>query len=383
MKRSDLLMSYIKNIFLLFTLLSLFCAASCGGRGEISVGIVGDTLRMRNSSLLTMVECDGYTVVDVANPWGKNLLSRYILVPSDSALPANLPHGNLLRTPLQRVVLFSGVHACLLQEIGASGAIAGVCDSRYMYCSAVADGLAAGGIVDCGSSLNVDCEAVLQTGADAVFTLPYENGGYGRLGSLGVPLVQCADYMENTPLGCAEWMRFYGRLFGKGELCDSLFAIVCAEYDSLCVAASAVGVRPKLMCEMRGSSAWYVPAGESTMGRMYADAGADYLFSSYEGSGSVPLSYEVVLDKAADADVWLLKYNSLLEKSLRSLQEEFAGYSHFAPFKNRCVYACNTHSKHLFEETSFHPERLLKELVAILHPHLFPNYKCVYYEKMR
>ena len=376
-------MSYLKNIFPLFFLLLLLCIASCGGRVEGEAGIVGDTLRMRNSSLLTMVECDGYTVVDVANPWGENLLSRYILVPADSALPANLPSGHLLRTPLQRVVLFSGVHACLLQELGVSDAIAGVCDSRYIYCSAVADGLAAGKIADCGSSLNVDCEAVLQAGADAVFTLPYENGGYGRLGSLGVPLVQCADYMEHSPLGCAEWVRFYGRLFGKGEKCDSLFAAVCVEYDSLCAVASTVGMRPKLMCEMKGSSAWYVPAGESTMGRMYADAGAHYLFSSYKGSGSVPLSYEVVLDKAADADVWLLKYNSPIEKSLRSLQDEFAGYSHFAPFKNRCVYACNTHSKHLFEETSFHPERLLKELVAIFHPNLFPNYECVYYEKMR
>ena len=376
-------MPYLKNIFPLFFLLLLLCIASCGGRVEGEAGIVGDTVKLCNSSLLTMVECDGYTVVDVANPWGENLLSRYILVPADSALPANLPSGHLLRTPLKRAVLFSGVHACLLQELGVSDAIAGVCDSRYIYCSAVADGIAAGKISDCGSSLNVDCEAVLQAGADAVFTLPYENGGYGRLGSLGVPLVQCADYMENSPLGCAEWIRFYGRLFGKGEQCDSLFTVVCAEYDSLCVVASAVGVRPKLMCEMKGSSAWYVPAGESTMGRMYADAGAHYLFSSYKGSGSVPLSYEVVLDKAADADVWLLKYNSPIEKSLRSLQDEFAGYSHFAPFKNRCVYACNTHSKHLFEETSFHPERLLKELVAIFHPNLFPNYECVYYEKMR
>ena len=330
-----------------------------------------------------MVECDGYTVVDVANPWGKNLLSRYILVPSDSALPANLPHGNLLRTPLQRVVLFSGVHACLLQEIGASGAIAGVCDSRYMYCSAVADGLAAGGIVDCGSSLNVDCEAVLQTGADAVFALPYENGGYGRLGSLGVPLVQCADYMENTPLGCAEWMRFYGRLFGLAAESDSLFTAVCTEYEILGCAAKSVGHAPGLMCELKSSSAWYVPCGESTMGRMYADAGADYLFSYCAGSGSVPLSYEVVLDKAYDADVWLLKYNSEVDMTYTSLLSDFAGYSHFKPFKERNIYACNTHYRHLFEETAFHPERLLKELVAILHPELLSDYTLQYYEKMR
>jgi iron complex transport system substrate-binding protein len=137
------------------------------------------------------------------------------------------------------------------------------------------------------------------------------------------------------------------------------------------------------MCELKSSSAWYVPCGQSTMGQMYADAGADYLFSWCEGSGSVPLSYEVVLDKAADADVWLLKYNSDVDRTLESLLADFAGYSHFKPFRQRNIYACNTHHRHLFEETAFHPERLLKELVAIFHPRLLTGYTLQYYEKMR
>ena len=119
------------------------------------------------------------------------------------------------------------------------------------------------------------------------------------------------------------------------------------------------------------------------MGRMYVDAGADYLFSWCKGSGSVPLSYEVVLDKAADADVWLFKYNSEVDRTYGSLQADFAGYSHFKPFVKRNIYACNTRNRHLFEETSFHPERLLKELVAIFHPSLLTDYTLLYYEKIR
>ena len=188
--------------------------------------------------------------------------------------------------------------------------------------------------------------------------------------------------MESSPLGCAEWMRFYGRLFGLATKSDSLFWAVCNEYESLRNVAKDVGTRPKLMCELKSSSAWYVPCGGSTMGRMYADAGADYLFSAYGGSGSVPLSYEVVLDKAADADVWLFKYNSDIDRTYASLLSDFAGYSHFKPFRQRDIYACNTRYRHLFEETSFHPERLLKDLVAILHPQILPNHTLRYYEKM-
>ena len=356
---------------------------SCGGVKENFPSVDGDVVPMCCSSLLTIVECDGYTVVDIADPWDDRTMQRYILVPSAADLPGNLPAGVLLRTPLENIILFSGVHTGLFSELGADKAIKGVCDVQYMYCDAVADGLAAGSVVNCGSSLNVDAEAVVYVSPDAVFVLPYENGGFGKLENLGFPLVLCADYMESSPLGCAEWMRFYGRLFGLGVESDSLFSVICREYESLSNAVKSVEYAPKLMCELKSASAWYVPCGESTMGRMYADAGADYLFSDCGGSGSVPLSYEVVLDKAADADLWLFKYNSDVDRTYESLLADFAGYSHFKPFRERDIYACNTRYRHLFEETSFHPERLLKELVAIFHPELLNDYTLQYYEKMR
>ena len=256
-------------------------------------------------------------------------------------------------------------------------------DAKYMYSDPVRDGIAAGEITDCGSSLNVNSEKVVQVNPEAIFVLPYENGGYGKLENLPFPLVECADYMETSPLGCAEWMRFYGRLFGKAEESDSLFMHICSEYEHLREIANGSDVRPSLMCELKSSSAWYVPAGESTMGQLYKDAGADYLFSSYKGSGSVPLSYEVVLDKAADADIWLIKYNSPTDKSKSSLLDEFAGYGTFKPLKDGCIFGCNTHRNNIFENTSFHPERLLKELVAIFHPDLMTDYETEYYEKLR
>ena len=375
------MMLFLKNTLVSLSLFVLLM--SCGSAKEQYLPVDGDVIPMQYSSLLSIVECEGCTVVDIANPWSEGVMQRYVLVPSGAELPADLPAGVLLRTPLDNVILFSGVHAGLLGELGADNAIKGVCDAQYIYCDAVADGLETGRVVDCGSSLNVDTEALVQVSPDAVFVLPYENGGFGKLENLGIPLVQCADYMESSPLGCAEWMRFYGRLFGAGARSDSLFSVVCREYVALSNAAKSVEYRPKLMCELKSSSAWYVPCGQSTMGQMYADAGADYLFAACTGSGSVPLSYEVVLDKAADADLWLLKYNSDVDRTLESLLADFAGYSHFKPFRHRNIYACNTHHRHLFEETAFHPERLLKELVAIFHPRLLTGYTLQYYEKMR
>ena len=374
-------MKYILNQVLVLVALFAFLI-SCGESKEKISPAVGDVVPMHHSSLLEIVECDGYTVVDVADPWSDGTMQRYLLVPSDSVLPKDMPQGVLLRTPLERVIVFSGVHAGLLSELGVDSVIKGVCDAQYLYNASVFKGLATGNIVDCGNSMSVNGEAVVQVSPDAVFVLPYENANLHKLENLGYPLLLCADYMENSPLGCAEWMRFYGRLFGLDARCDSLFATVCDEYERLCESVKTTNERPKLMCELKTGSVWYMPCGSSTMGRMYANAGADYLFSYNDGSGSVPLSFETVLERAIDSDVWLMKYNSVHDKTVASLLSEYGGYKHFRPFKDHNIYACNTYRKRIFEETAFHPEVLLRELIAIFHPEILPDYTLRYYEKM-
>lgn len=367
--------------FLLAVLLALFLAFA----GDVSAEkkIEGKPLPMEHSTLLSIYDCDGYSVVDIKNPWGEGLLRRYVLVPKESELPEGVPDGVLLRTPLDRVVVFSGVHVALLEELGVGESIVGVCDAQYIYSGITSGGLRDGSVADCGSSIDVDSERLLMTEPDALFVLPYENGGYGKLERFGIPLVECADYMESSPLACAEWIRFYGRLVGKGDEADSIFASVEKEYEILVQMAKGVEKRPKLLCELKSASAWYVPGGNSTMGRMYTDAGAEYVFASYKESGSVPLAFEVVLDKAADADIWLVKYNSSVDMTLSSMLDEYSGYSHFKAFKSGNVYACNSAVKRLFEDRSFHPEKVLRELVALFHPELMPDYKIRYYEKMR
>ena len=197
------------------------------------------------------------------------------------------------------------------------------------------------------------------------------------------PVVECAEYMESSPLAAAEWVRFYGRLVGRASVADSLFAAVCSNFEQLRSLVTDTLQRPSLLCELKSNSAWYMPAGESTMGQMYRMAGAHYLFSYCKGGGSVPLSFETVLSRAANADVWLIKYNSGSDKSYSSLLADFGGYAHFKPFKERNVYACNTGKKPFYEETPFRPDLLLRELVALFYPQLLPSYKLRYYEKLQ
>ena len=362
--------------------LLLLLSACVGGPGVSRSSFDGDTLSVRHSTLLQMVDCDSFFVAEIKNPWRDGVLHRYLLVPSDAAVPQNLPQGTLLRTPLQRTLLFSSVHVSLFENLGSFNSIKGVCDVAYMLSPQIKKRVAEGEVVDCGSSRDVDVERVVALLPDALFVFPFENGGYGKLEKLKYPIVECAEYMESSPLAAAEWVRFYGRLLGCAAKADSLFDAVCARYEELSALVSGCEKHPTVMCELKSGSAWYVPTGGSTMGQMYRAAGADYLFADNEGGGSVPLSYETVLSRAANADFWLFKYNSPVDKTRASLLDDFQGYAHFKPFKEGRVYACNSARKSVFEDSAFRPDMLLAELIAIFHPSLMEGYDLMYYEKL-
>lgn len=373
----------MKNIFCLLLIVATLATTSCNAPGNESItAIDGDTLKMRHASLLTIVECDGYTVADIKNPWSNNLLHRYILVGKSDSVPQEIPRGTLLRLPLERQLIFSTVHAELICMLGKSETIAGVCEAQYMTQPQLQGPIASNKIIDCGSSMNINSERVVQLSPQAIWVLPYENGGYGKLDKLPYPLIECVEYMENSPLAAAEWMRFYGRLIGEGAKADSLFETVEREYTILRNSAKQCDNTPTLMCELKSSSAWYMPGGNSTMGQLYRDAGANYLFAHHNCTGSVPLAFETVLNNAANADLWFIKYGGAA-KNYTSLIKEFQGYGHFRPYKERNIYECRVSEKRFYEETPFRPDILLRELVAIIHPEIINDHQPRYYEKMR
>lgn len=354
----------------------LFLFPSCGGGRQQAFLPEGDTLALRHATHLTMVEYDGYTLAVVRNPWDTTrVLHTYVLVEQGRELPEAVPEGTVVRVPLSRAVVYTAVHCALLDEWGKTDAIAGVCDLSYISLPAVQHGCRMGRIQDLGSGMAPDVERLIDLHPDALLLSPFENsGGYGRVDRLGVPIVECADYMEHSALGRAEWVRFYGRLFGCAGRADSMFAAVERDYLQLKRRAQACVEHPTVLTDLpMSASAWYVPGGASTVGRMYADAGARFLFADNGRSGSVPCSFETVFERAQDADCWLIRYNAQQDHTYTSLQQEYAPYGRFRAFRERQMYGCNTGNTPFYEEVPFHPERLLSEMVQMFHPSLRPD----------
>lgn len=368
----------------LASLTAILLLTSCGGQ-TVRPQEGGDRMAFKYATLLSVVAHDGYTSVEIANPWKQDkTLHTYILVPRDAELPAQLPEGTVIRTPVQRALVCTTVHCSLMMSLERQDRITGVADLKYIKIPWIQEQARLGRIADCGNGMSPVVEKIIDLHPDAILISPFENsGGYGRLEEIDVPLVECADYMEVSPLARAEWMRFYGLLFGAEEKADSLFSVVDDNYNALRKKAQEAGKGRSVVVDKKVGSVWYVPGGRSTIGQMIKDAGAQYPYADDEHSGSVSLPFEAVLDKAGEAEVWLYRYDGAEPMTLSQLLTEEKGYSQFRAYRSGEVYGCNVRATLFYEQSPFRPDWLLNDFIRIAHPDMAEDLEPLrYYQKL-
>ena len=368
----------MKKILFLLTIVLL---TACGGQRppqswaeRLQESPAPDSLVFRYARLIHVEQREGCRVVYIDNPWmqGKGL-HTYVLVPYDAPLPDDLPGGTIVRIPLRRSVVFTSVHCALIDQLQATAQVAGVADLKYIKVPFVQEGVQSGRIADCGDGMSPVVEKIIDTEADALLLSPFENaGGYGQMEDINIPIVECAEYMEMSPLARAEWMRFYGMLYGKEKEAEQLFAQVETNYTTLKQQAATVADRPSVLVDKMAGSVWYVPGGRSTIGQMLSDANADYPWTDDTHSGSLQLAIETVLERAGESDFWLLRYDSPTPLTMLQLLSEKDGYRMVRSVENERVYGCNVTTSMFYEETPFRPDLLLQDLIKILHPDI-PN----------
>ena len=379
-------MKYVKLLFLV----TLFSA--CKGGQTSSVQAEGDTVTFKYATLLSVVRYDGYVVASLKNPWKEGMtLHRYVLIPSSASSAdfesaetlAKANGSTIIRTPLTRSTIFTTVHCAMLMSLGKEDCISGVADLKYIKIPWIQEQVKKGKIADVGDGLSPVVEKIIDQRPDAIFLSPFENsGGYGKLEEIDIPLVECAEYMEKTPLGRAEWLRFYGILFGCEQKADSLFHVVDSNYNALKALAQNHVIRPTTLLDKVTGSVWYVPGGQSTIGQMIQDAGGDYPWAKDEHSGSVSLPFEAVLEKAGEADVWLFRYSSDHDITYAELSAEHHGYDQFRAFRQKNVYGCDVERSPFYEESPFRPDWLLNDFIRILHPEIEGLAPLRYYKKL-
>lgn len=364
-------MKHSHPLIFLFAAVAVAAVSSCGSRTASAPG-EADSLTFKYARLIHVYRHGGWDEVRIDNPWRRGeTLHTYRLVPKGSKPPQVSGSATVVSVPVERSVVFTSVHCGLLAQLGALGSVKGVCDTRYILMPGVREYIRKAGIPDMGQSFQPDVERIIALRPDALLVSPFANsGGYGKLGSAGLPLIECADYMEGSALGRAEWMRFFGMLYGCAERADSLFAVVERSYSGLRQKAAAAKSRPKLMCDLPMGGVWYVPGGGSTLGEIFRDAGAEYSAGKAGERGSVRLSAEKAVEEMQKADYWFIRRGGADKLTYMSLAKEDIAYTLFRPWREKHVYACNTLKVPYFDEEPFRPDYMLRDLVMIMHPEL-------------
>jgi iron complex transport system substrate-binding protein len=325
-----------------------------------------------------------FKLLEVRNSWDTlHALARYVLVPKGKPLPGNLPEGIVIRTPVQSIGCTTSVDVCMVARLGEVSLINAVAEKDYIHQPALNERFKSGKVTEIGTSMNVSVEKLMQANPDILFVSPFKDNKYGHLKQTGIPLIQISNYLENHPLGRAEWILFYGAFFNKDSLAGKIFDSISSNYEHLAGLTKNLSPRPTIFSGKLFGNLWYMAGGKSYPARFFKDAGSDYIWANRPETGSFPLDFESVYQKAINADYWQILefYNG--DYSYQNIKTEYPPYSHFKAFQKKQVIFCNTHYRDYYEQGLLEPDIILSDLINILHPGLLKNHQQKYFSLLK
>ena len=334
-------------------------------------------------------DCDSFTAVRVFNPWqdGKVLMDYCLVREEGVRTPEN---GIRIQIPVRKLTATSCTHIGFLSELQATDLLVGICSPSIVYNSEVRQRVRQGLIADVGDAMTPNVERIMNTAPDAVMVSTYAQGDAvtEKLVSLGMPVIYNNEWTENEPLARAEWIRFVGAFLDKQAQADSIFLLVEKEYNTLCETARKRTEGRKKRTIMSGNNfrgTWYMPSGNTYMGRLFLDAGACYPLQNDSSAFSIPLTVENVVMQFGDADVWVGSSARTL-KELGGLDEK---HTWFRSYQTGEVYnflhRSEADANDFWESGVVHPERILNDLIGILYPESGSDDESLFYysEKLR
>lgn len=318
-----------------------------------------------------------FVEIQLFNPWNyTETVARYYLVKSDSTpTPAD---GLKIRIPLRKVAATSVTQYEFLAMLGQINTIGGICQPELTYNAAIRERYNQHKISNLGDSYNLNRERIALLAPDVVFATFYGPSSISKqlTDNSHITTVYDNEWTETTLLGRAEWIKFIAAFYDQAELADSLFQTIDSAYNACRDMAAEVKNHKAVMLGNNYRGTWYMPGGQSYMGRLLADAGADYAYSNDTSNVSLPLNFETVLKQFHQADVWLNAPTRTIDELIRTDER----HKLFHPVETGEVYAfmrlVNDQGANDFWESGVaHPDIILKDFVWALYPELLPNYQ--------
>jgi iron complex transport system substrate-binding protein len=339
------------------------------------------------SKNLAIYKHDGFSIVKVINPWPEaNTNFTYILKEKNGTVPDSLKKYKIIPVPLQSIIVTSTTNIPFLEMIGVEKKLIGFPNTNYISSKKTRQLIKQGLVKDVGQNEKLNIEQVIDLSPNLVvaFGIDNYNPVLENLEKSGIPVLLQADWMEQSPLGKAEWIKLFGALFDKEKEAKMFFENIVKNYkETLKLVASKKASKTVLYGTMYEDQ-WYIAKGDSWVAQFLKDCKSNYLWQNESGSGSLPLPFEAVFEKANNADVWITG----TFKDLQSMEKSNPHYNEFLAFKNKQVYSFEnnfgeTGGSIYYETASSRPDLVLKDYIKIFHPDLLPNYTFTYANQLK
>lgn len=336
---------------------------------------------------VTVEYFNNYRVVNVLPYQGAEEPFQYLLVQCGTPTPDGYENAQVIETPIKDIVALSTVYLPHLISLGVQDTLLAVDEFDYVNSPEIRAKIDAGEIQEIGGGASINIELALDLEPDVVLTYASGSAEYDAhpiLLDAGIPVLVTSEYIDTSALAQAEWIKLTAMLYNRETEANEFFDGLVERYNSLVELAAGVEERLTVMVDTPFSGSWYVPGGNSYLGHLLADAGADYLWADNTSTQKFPLSFEEVLDKAHDADFWL---NVLFWNSLEDGIAEDERFVEFAPFENGTVWAVNKAVNEFggndyFETGVTNPDLILADMIAIFHPELLPDHEFRFYRRL-
>lgn len=361
----------------------------CVDTYDPAVDYFPDKVKLRYAQGFAVSYHNHYKVVTVVNPWREATTQfQYVLVQCGTPVPEGFEQAQVVEIPVQRIVVLSTTHLSHLERLDALDTLVGVDRFDHITTEAVRQKIGQGELTEVGNDSTLNIESILALQPDLVTTFGLgnpETDTHPKLLELGVPTAVLAEYLETTPLGQTEWLKFTALFLNRETQAQDKFEAIAQDYEQLVALAKTAVDRPTVLVGFSYNGTWYVPGGNSFAAQFLKDAGANYVWSDTDTQGSIPLSFESVFAQAATVDYWLN-----VSQDWRTLDDAIADderYGTFQPWQTGQVFNNDARvnpqgGNDYWESGVLNPHVILADLIKLFHPDLLPEHELFYYRQL-
>jgi iron complex transport system substrate-binding protein len=234
-----------------------------------------------------------------------------------------------------------------------------------------------------GAASTIDAEAVVAARPDLLMTSGQESAALATVRAGGVPVVANLEWLEDTPLGRAEWVKLMGLFLNEEARAAAQYAAVRARYEAMRERTQAIPAaqRPRVMTGRGPHGQFYIAGGRSYVARLIRDAGGRYVWDDNEDPGMPLIDLEAQLRRAGDADVWI---NGGGWKDRAAILAHEPRYAQFKAFRDGQVWVYEkkmtaSGGNDYWSRSVTRPDLVLADLIKIFHPRLLPEHAFEWY----